>query len=482
MALPKQVLNILDPGIPKVSNSAMVAMVFGPCAQGSTTAIQTITSPAEALATYGVCPLSRDISHILRYGGGPVRALGFAPVAGDVSTVTHVGGGPASPTVSGDPARKFAVKFEITTAGALNTAEARYAIDAAGYDGVDPDWFGPVVIPTDGVVELTDTGLTVTFGAGPYVVGDTYSFTTTDPTLDPDDLADAGDLLKAYQLSYRHVLISGEVADAAAANTLAGKLDTMLGDLEDSYVFKRGIMSASYDTAANVAAGDIVTDFTSSRVCVVYGEALVTGVIPLDEGESNYLLPVAVLASAQVSGPSALISTDPAWPGAGALRGVLGISHDEAVEESLDELKIGTARTWPGLAGFFLTNVHIKSQSASDFRYIQHGFVMDRACEVTYAGQLKYLSASLRTGAGGVIAEEDALTIEADLKAQLSQALLEPRNAQGTKGHVSALVFSVDRTNNLLADEELITDVGIQPLGYPKLITTTLGFRVIAQA
>ena len=103
---------------------------------------------------------------------------------------------------------------------------------------------------------------------------------------------------------------------------------------------------------------------------------------------------------------------------------------------------------------------------------------MDVACSTVYLTQQDLISAAARTNADGTINELDAIRYEtrgtADLRAQLTQ----PVNAEGFQGHVSELSYSIDRTNSLATTEEVRSEVSLRPLGYPKQITTTIGFAL----
>jgi hypothetical protein len=173
-----------------------------------------------------------------------------------------------------------------------------------------------------------------------------------------------------------------------------------------------------------------------------------------------------------------LISTDLARVASGSLIGVVAIEHDEFLTEAMDQHRISTARTWLGRAGFYLTNARIKSAAGSDFRYWQHGSVMDLACRTTYLQQQTFIGMGLRTNADGTIDERDAVRLETTVREALNEQLLRPTNAEGTTGHVSALNYVIDRTNNVATTETLLSDVSIRPLGYAKFITTTIGYSL----
>ena len=103
---------------------------------------------------------------------------------------------------------------------------------------------------------------------------------------------------------------------------------------------------------------------------------------------------------------------------------------------------------------------------------------MDVACTTAHEKQVGFIGRTVRTNNDGTIDERDALALEAEVQAVLESRLLNPRNAEGTKGHVSAVAYTIDRTNNVNTTSTIIAEVAIRPLGYIDYITTTLGFAV----
>jgi hypothetical protein len=174
------------------------------------------------------------------------------------------------------------------------------------------------------------------------------------------------------------------------------------------------------------------------------------------------------------------MSTDASRVASGGLQGVTAISHDEYQTETLDVNRITTTRTWPGRAGFYITNPRLKSVAGSDFLYIQHGRVIDAACRRTYLSQQNFIGISVRTNTDGTIDERDAVRLETRVEEALRADLTQPANAEGTPGHVSAVNYSIDRTNNVQTTFTILSEVGVRPLGYVKFITTTVGFDLSA--
>lgn len=489
MVFPRQEITKVDPGLPKATTANVALLLLGAAESGSTSQIETLTRPGDAKDTYEAGPLAREAAHILRYGGRPLRALrlpeAVAPAAGAVTHEDGSGGAGAGPTLTVDDSGlngRYGVRVEVVTGGALGTAQVKYSLDfwAGGSDagGVAETFADTITVPGTGIIAFDGTGMTATFAATPdLVAGETYDFETTDAVHDAAGVTGASSIIQAYGLPFDLIVLAGSQATAALANSDASALDGVIDDLVAIMKHRGGYLHASRDTDANVLAGDLVTTFESIQLGALYGEAQVTASLPLP-GMSSVRVPGHAPLAARIS--ANLISTDPIRLASRALPGVLAITHDEYVERSLDDAKIATLRTWPTETGHFITNAWIKSAANSDFRYTQHLVIANRFCEAVIRGQSRYIGASLRTNPDGTLLEEDAVAIEEDLRAQLNALFLGPRNAEGTKGHASALAYDIDRTVSLLATEEVVADVGIQPLGYPRLFRTRIGFRAVA--
>lgn len=475
-------ITIVDPGIPKSQDSRVIPLIVGTCEGGSTTEIQTATSPAQLLDEAGVGPLSRCGAYMLKYGGRPIRWLRLATdAAGACSAVTQTGSGPAMTVLVGTARDRYAVTAKIVKGGDLATAQCQIATDDWGVPGLNPK-YGPVTtIPANGEVVIPGTGITVDFAAGTHVVGTTHHFTSTAPEPAPDALASMTSLFQAYQLPWKILVNVNDFADVDDAYTNAASMDTLLTALRAVYRHKHGIVGAGLESASAVLASGLVTTLSTILVSPMYGEAQTIGAVPIAGYESRPRIPAHVVQAMRCS--KRLFSTDPRRVASGPLEGVVAITHDEFTQANLDDVRIGTLRTYPTLPGYYVEKARIRSSATSDFKYTQHALIMNEACDVLTMGLLRYVGETLRTEAGtGYLSEEDAATIKNDLEAQLRATLMTPKNEFGTLGHVSALEFEVLRDHNVLEDETINTELGVQPHVYPTKLTAQVGYRVVQAA
>jgi hypothetical protein len=176
---------------------------------------------------------------------------------------------------------------------------------------------------------------------------------------------------------------------------------------------------------------------------------------------------------------SSLISTDLARVASGALSGCRYIYFDGFQDQTLDAAGIATLRTWPTLPGFYVANGNLAAPVGSDFQTLQYGRIMDAACTAAYQSMLPFIGEGLRTVAvTGAIDPRDAVSVNTAGQSGQDVALIQPKNARGTAGHVSSVSFAVDETNNLAASSTLQTNIAILPLGYAKVINQQLGFTL----
>lgn len=486
MTFPKQNLTVQDPGIGATTPIADTPLLSG-IAHGGSGALETLLtvnalSDVRSLLGYG--PLAEDVALALSQAGGPVFAV-LHDSAQDVALTAEaltklVGTGP-SVTISGSPNDRFAIRVEILVGGAVGTATFRYSLDA--HDATAAAFTYSRTRATAATFAIPNTGLTLAFPAGTYVSGDVYTIDTIPQEPGTTDLGDVAALLVATPaLQFKLWSLVGSQPDETTASGVASALQGHLNTLTQSFRYVRGFCDAgSGDTAANVVTE--AANWTGVRVCPSYGYVLRTSLLPF---EGFTWRKISCSSDIAVRAFQELISSDLSRTAAGAVDGIKKIFFDGFYNQTIDAAQISSMRTWPGKPGFYIANAKLKCSFGSDYTDLQFGRVMDVACTTTYDAQFPFQSAILRTiGPGdssgrpaGAIYEPDARTIEQSVTSALNDNLLAPDNASGTKGHVSALKYTVDLTTNLATTGQVFTKVQLRPLGYAKDIETTLGFTL----
>lgn len=445
---------------------------MGTCSSGTIGTVYAFSNPSDVIDTLGQGPLAEDLCYSLAIAGGPVygiRLTGVTAGAAGAVTKTALTTSTGTVTVAGAAYDAYDARIEIMVTGALGVAQFRYSLD--GMSTYSPS----IIVPSGGTYVVPNTNLTLTFvaGAGPIIFekGDFHVFVCTAPGYGATEVAAGITSLKASNISIAAIVLSGKFATGSAAATVFAAMVVHASSLFTLYRPIRFLMDAGADVAATTktafaaVAGERGAAAFDSEVCTS-GKPITGWGAP--KGPASRSMAGRLAAS--------LISTDPAWVAAGALPGVTSITHDEFRTELMDQANFSTLRTHQGVSGFFVTNVRLMSAPGSDYQFWQHGRVMDVATVTTYQALLPFLSSSVRTIAGGKIDPRDAVVWESKVKDALRSVLLDPDNAQGTPGHVSALDCSVDKTTNVLVSGTVKVKIAIRPLGYAKTITTELSF------
>lgn len=471
MPIPGQTFNILEQGLGLTEPAATIPLFYGHSSTGAVHEIGTVSSVSALVAGWGQGPMVEAAAFTLQNGGGPVRVMrADTSVAGSNSSVTASGGGPTV-SLAGTPNDAYIGQIRIRSAGALGVATFDYTLDNG------ETWSEIQTVPSGGSYAIPNTGITVTFDSGSYVLGETYSWTSTPPMWNSTDLAGAFNVLAASSLWWDFFVGCGAHADATAGAGIAAALQTHLNSLAASHRHKAGMIDAGIDSTSDVISS--YASVVANRVLVAYGWARLQSAKPFPGWSRPRLRLVdAVARQAAV----ALISTDLGRVASGVIPGCDSVEHDEYLNEELDAHRITTARSYPGepgvsgLDGYFLTTGRIKSQAGSDFQLWQYRRMMDVACALVYAKQAQMINEGFRTKADGTISDEDAESWREEILDALNERFLRVKAANGTFGHVSAVDYQIDRTNNIISSQTVQTALAIQPRGYAKFINTTLSF------
>lgn len=461
VAVPGLSLTVQDGGLGIVDlSSAEYSAKIGTCSSGTVNTVYAFSTPGAVRSTLGYGPLAEACIYHIRASGKPVyavRATGGS--AGVASAVTHVGSGPTVTVGAGTPRDSYAIIIEVTGGGILGAGTMRYSLD--GGDTYTPD----IVIPAGGSYVLGNTGLTMTFAAGTYVDGDTYSVTCTEPRATLGNLGDAWDALHADRTKvWRFVHVVGGGADASASAAIAAQMSTDLDAAALDRRYVHAICEAADVSTALLIAGFVST--TSKRVGVALGYCELRQADRAVMRRSAAWPYAARKAQVPVSiDPASLKGDEVPDP---ALPGVVSITVDSALDASANNANFVTLRTHLGLPGFYVTNGLTLAPPGSDYQLVQYREIMDLACSTAAGRLLSYLSSRLMVDATtGLLLARAANAIDADVSSALRAALTQP-------GHAASASFAVDRSANVLSTQALTGEVRVTPPGYAKTITVTL--------
>lgn len=469
MVLPGQdPFDIPENGVPSVALATSVPHIIGYTSLGAENAPKSYSRIVDLLANEGQGPAVEDAAYILANYGGSVRVTKpTCSVAGALSAVVESGTAGPDVTVTGTPNDFYDAQIEITKAGALGTAEFKYTLDGG------QTYQEGIVTPAGTTYVIPNTGITATFTAGTQNVGTIHSFTATPPMYNATNLATAFAAIAALPtLQFDFFALAGRSSAASAGATLQGAFQTQLAALSSTHFRHfRGIMDVGIDTTANVLTA--YASVTGVRVCRTYGTFRAPSAKPFpgwSKPHRSLAGAVAYLAA------RSLISTDLMRVASGPIPGCDAVSHNEFTTESLHAAKIATARTYPQYTEYFLTGAPLASAAGSDFSDWHLGRVMDVACNIVYRAQVLFLGRTTRVFDGGTIDDREAAAFEREVQEQLDIALMQPTNAEGTRGHVTSVTYRLDRENNVLQTGYLNSHVTIVSRPSIKRVATTLNF------
>src|SRR5216684_1663431 len=195
----------------------------------------------------------------LAFGAGTAIA-GDTTTISTAGTVTQISGaGTLAITHSSScPADAYTVVLTVTGGGVLGAGFFTYSLDGGATVSQ------PFLIPASGSFVITDgndankagscsTGLLLTFAAGTYVVGTTYSFATPTAAYTTTDLTNAFNGLTADTrfTSGVGLHVVGPASTVANAATLLASLDTLMGTAAGSFKFDGAMIEVPSDTDAN---------------------------------------------------------------------------------------------------------------------------------------------------------------------------------------------------------------------------------------
>ena len=161
----------------------------------------------------GLSPLADAVMDSVQFGASRIYCLPVsATTAGELGIVSKTGDGGGSVTVDGSPTNAFSVVVKFTAQGQLNTAAFVYSIDGGN------TFTDEITVPVNGEYEITGTGLKLKFTEATeedqkpssFLANDSYSFTTTAPTMTNGDVLAAFKKLQKFAEEYEFIHIVGE--------------------------------------------------------------------------------------------------------------------------------------------------------------------------------------------------------------------------------------------------------------------------------
>lgn len=466
MALPDITVTTPDGalGLSAASIEGLHAKV-GVSASGTANSVYSLGDLATAKATLGSGPLLEDVAFQIATAGACLAVPVAASNPGVVGAILRTGTSP-SPGLgtTGTPRDTYDVIAKIVAGGTVGNATFQISFDGGAT-------FSDVIATAASLATFAaSTGLTLTFVAGTYVAGDTYSFTTTAPTYSSADLNAALDALlaDARDVSFVHVVGTVGGADDAAKITnfvaLCTAVATKMATAEDAKRWQFTILEAPVVAEGAWAASATWAAFASTRVSPALGRVTIQSQV--SGRQTTRSLAVSYASRLSIIPPH----EHPGRTARGPLPGIVSMSRDERATPNGDVARFTTSRTFAGVPGFYLTAGKMAAGAGSDFAEVQARRVIDKACRLVNGALFVFLNESLRVNReDGTIFEADARNVESYVDAIVRAELVNDGNA-------SDLQVVVNRATNMVSTKRLDVAVRVIPKGYASFIAADVGF------
>jgi hypothetical protein len=389
-----------------VAGSCIVA---GVCSLGTVGKGYLLGKSSDLDGTLGAGPLVDRLRDIFSSGGQDTVLIAVpvtSATAGTIGDVTHTGTG-AEVTVAGTVKAAGDVILEIVQGGGRN--EGTYILTVDGGD----NWDAEKTIPTDGVVSVGTTGVTITVpDVGDMVEGDTYSFTVTAPSPSISGVMTAIEQpLSLYDVEFVYVVGPSDSTDWAA---MGAKADELWGAHRPVFFIGETRLPDSGEdldtwTAAMVSeASGYAHRFVS--ICAAFGEVS-------DSGGKRLTRNWAGLMAGRIMSIPVMRAIGRVRDG-GISQGSLPDDFTESMQQMLSKAGFVTAKHYAGLDSPYWGDANTLADSTSDYQYIE---VLRTVFKAVRKARIAALN-SIHDEAGDPLAEGGATGLRY-LKANISSAL-----------------------------------------------------------
>ena len=462
MTLPSVKLGIEDGALGlQAATGEQDIVLFGTCTAGATNTAIAVTSADKATELLGYGPLAECAAYVAERSGQTVWCV---PVA--QSGAGTMGAWSTSPTTgpvvasTGTPNDAYQVWVKITGAGVIGTSRFQYSLD--GGDNYEAE------AATAATYSVPNTGITLTFAAGTYVLNEVYKSNATPPVYTSVEIAAAVEAWRSSGFVAKGMGDVGVPASAAGGATIAGTYASKADAMEQAGDYVAVMVQAADDTL-----GNLITAYAA----VASKRELIPATFCKLQSPSGrvYRRPVAWVIFGEFARRP--VSEDLARVRSGGIPGVVSIERDEESTPGYEAAKFVTLRKVKGRAGFYVANPVMRSPTGSDFDLLQMRRVMDVACDTVRGALTDYLNEALDTqsadpsnpAVGGTIDPAQANAIDTDIQAVLTNAVVAPGNATYSQ-------VRVNRTDKILSTRKLRATIRIGSKTWAKQIEATIGF------
>lgn len=435
------------------------------------------SDPKDARAQLVGGPLCEWVCYELEHTGRPVLTVAcLATTDGSVGSLVTTGVAGSS-VITLDTAVKPVDDFEIVVTFStedgdpvtVGTAGIFYRASLDG--GRTPGRL--TALGTANNFTIADANVKFNLAAGNIEDGDVVTAIAVAPSADDSSLDDALEALRTtvnkFQLIYVDPIL--DASSVAVCETKAAAMSGLGREIEiiGSWRWK----NAGETEQQYLAAWQAEFGATVARHCCVFADAADTQ-SPISQRRYKRRSAFAAAAFAVDQKPGKDLASKRIGPLPAAVR-ILDDKnnprhHDERTSPGLDAARASTLRTRLGSPGAFIGNARLLTGPGSDFEFLQHGRVMDKAKTIVRRVLEDYSSDDLVVDkVTGFVLEEEAADIDLNVNHALEEELVNELDASDAR-------FTMSRTENILSTKTLRGPLQVKPLAYVKEIKVTAGF------
>ena len=421
----------------------------------------------------GLSPLADATMDAVQGGAARIFCLPVAATtAGTLAPVVQEGDGGGSLTVDGSPTNAFQVVIQITAQGGLNTAAFKASING-GHSFTDE-----ITVPVTGSYALEGTGLTVQFAEAAdadqkpssFLVGDTFTFSSTAPAMTNGDVLAAVDRLKEFTQEFEFIHIVGEStlplwqAMSEAQKELMNVYHKPAFILLEAAFPQADVDGDLHDWAFQMEANRKKIKNTDIQVCAAWGK-----LVRLDGTTQNVNL--AGLVSGRYAKAPVQVSIGKTQPEAGygfpetQLLELIPAGYDNTIIEFLDVAGYLTFREYDGLDDLYVYHPKMMCPDGSDYRYAEDVRVRNKIVRETRKKALLFKNDDI-----------DLTDIQGELEAR-AKFIATPLDRMVKNKEISSyeIIVKEGHEETFLEDETMRVKIRYLSRGYIREVEIDLG-------
>lgn len=458
-------------GVLPPSTGQLLAVV-GVSSAGPLDTVATYGRVPSLVADFGSGPLVEAAARHIETTGDPVAVVRTGQTtAGTEGAVVKTGTGTSVVTV--DPASAPLDDYElyllVIAGGTIGVAGITLQWSLDGGRTLSP----VTALGVANEFAVPGSGVTIDFGVGTLVAGDTIACRTTAPAPNGTELGAALTALKNSAVSWELCHITAPI-DA----TLFDVVETQFAGMFAAKKYRAWVGSVRMPDVGETEAAYLTALSTAFAAKSTKVGELCAGACKLISSAVSgrkYRRPISfAIASLEARVQQHINIADI------KLGAIVGCSirddngnpdeHDESINPGLDDARFTVLRTWEGRSGVYVNRPRIFSSAGSDYDLMVKRRVMNLARRTTREYLELRLSEPIRVNAvTGFILEEEAVEIESGGNAALAAVL-------GSAPKASGWAMVLARNDNLLSTKTLTVTTRIVPLAYVEFIEESIAF------